>query len=133
MPIQSVFDSASGTTSPLCLLSNFNVSISGQNAFQRNSMYSYTSFVQNLYGVNSINGGLTDGLCSGLIGQLDFEMGYCYHYANVSRMLPEEVNVPKSVTIMGTNMSAKDIDMFVYVSYRKEIAFDVVTGLRIDS
>jgi hypothetical protein len=133
IPIQSVFDSASGTTSPLCLLTNFNVSISGQNAFQRNAMYSYENFLKNLYGVNAINGGLTDGLTSGLIGQLDFEMGYCYHYANVSRMLPEEVQVPKSVTVMGTNLSAKDIDMFVFVSYRREIAFDIMTGLRIDA
>jgi hypothetical protein len=96
-------------------------------------MYSYENFLKNLYGVNAINGGLTDGLTSGLIGQLDFEMGYCYHYANVSRMLPEEVQVPKSVTVMGTNLSAKDIDMFVFVSYRREIAFDIMTGLRIDA
>jgi hypothetical protein len=133
MPIQSPFDAAGGTTSPLCLLNNCNICISGQNIFLRNTMYSYQSFLQNLYGVNAINGDLVDGLCSGLIGQLDFEMGYCYHYANTSRMLPEEVSVPKSVMVSGTNQSKKAIDLLVFVSYRREVAFDIFTGLRIDA
>jgi len=60
---------------------------------------------------------MTDGLTSSLINSLGFEMEYCYYYVNVSRMLPVEESVPKSVQIIGLNGSAKAVDLFVFVEY----------------
>ena len=84
-----------------------------------------------LSGVNAVNAGLTDGLTSGLVGQLDFETAYCYHYVNCSRMLPVEESVPKSVTIQGTNTSAQSLDLFVFCEYGVEISVDVISGSRV--
>jgi hypothetical protein len=131
-PIQSVFDPAgAGPTSPLCLLNNFNVVVSGQNMIYNTQRYSYETFMNQLLGCNSVNANLTDGLTSGLFNQLGFEMEYCYHWVNCSRMLPVEEPVPKSVSIIGQNQSAKAIDLFVFVEYGVEVAIDVLSGSRV--
>jgi len=129
-PIQSIFDPAgAGPTSPLCLLSNFNVVVSGSNAIYNTTRYSYQTFMEQLNGCNAINAGLTDGLTSSLISQLDFETSYCYHYVDLSRMLPIEDNIPKSVTIIGSNLSAKAVDLLVFISYSVEVKMNVSSGL----
>lgn len=131
-PIQSVFDPAgAGPTSPLCLLNNFNVVVSGQNMIYNTQRYSYEQFMNQLYGCCSVNAGLTDGLTSGLFNQLGFEMEYNYHWVNCSRMLPVEEPVPKSVSIIGQNQSAKAVDLYVFIEYGVEIAIDVLSGNRV--
>jgi hypothetical protein len=131
-PIQSPFEPAGGgPTSPLCLLTQFNIQISGQNAIYNTERYAYEQFMNQLQGCNSINGNLTDGLTSGLIDQKNFEMNYNYYYVNCGRMLPVEEAVPKSVNILGTNMSARGIDLFVFVEYGVEVSVDVLTGARV--
>ena len=131
-PIQSPFDPAGGgPTSPLCLLTQFNVQISGQNAIYNTQRYSYEQFANQLFGVNSVNGGLTEGVASGLVSMTDFEMEYNYYYVNVGRMLPVEEAVPKSVSILGQNRSQRTIDIFVFVEYGVEVSVDVLTGARV--
>lgn len=130
-PILSPYDPAgSGTTSPLCLIGNYNVVVSGQNAIYNTQMRSFEAFNHNLYGCNSTNGGQTDGLCSGLISQFDFETSYCYYYVNVSRALEIEQSVPKSVSIVGTNYSAKAINLYVFCEYKVQIGINLLTGER---
>lgn len=131
-PITSPFDPAgAGPTSPLCLLNNFNVVVSGQNMIYNTQKYSYEQFMNQLLGANSVNGSLTDGVNSSLIGHLDFEMEYCYHWVNCSRMLPIEEPVPKSVSIVGQNQSAKALDLFIFCEYGVEISVDCLTGARV--
>ena len=130
-PYQSPFDTAgSGTTSPLCHFTNFNVVVSGQNAIYNTQMRGYEQFNNQLYGTNAVNGGLTDGLCSSLINMSGFESSYCYYYVDVGRMLPVEESVPKSVQIIGTNQSMRAVDLFVFVSYEQKVSIDVLTGSR---
>ena len=93
--------------------------------------YSYEQFINQLYGCCSVNAGLTDGLSSGFIGQLDFDMEYCYHWVNCSRMLPVEEPVPKSVSIIGQNQSAKAVDLYVFIEYGVEVSVDVLSGARV--
>ena len=129
---QSPFDPAGcGCTSPLCLLTNFNVVISGQNAIYNTQRYAFEQFNNQLYGQNAVNGGLTDGLTSSLINSLGFEMEYCYYYVNVSRMLPVEESVPKSVQIIGTNSSASAVNLFVFVEYGVDVSIDILSGARV--
>ena len=131
-PILSPFDTAgSGLTSPLCLIGNFQLQISGQNMLYNQFQYTYNEWLQQLYGCNSINGGLTDGLTSGLISQVDFETSYCYYYVDCSRMLAVEELVPKSVQILGQNFSSQAIQLFVFCNYGVEISLDVLTGARV--
>jgi len=129
---QSPFDPAGcGCTSPLSLITNFNVVVSGQNTLYNTSKYSYELYNNQLYGANAVNGGLTDGLTSGLFDQLGFEMEYCYHYVDVSRMLPIEQSVPKSVQIVGQNTSAFPLTYFCFIEYGMSISIDVVSGARV--
>ena len=129
---QSPFDPAgTGPTSPLCAITNFNVQISGQNAIYNMEKYSFEQFNNQLYGYNAVNGGLTDGLTSGLVSRYDFDNCYCYYYVDVSRMLPVEMTVPKSVQIIGQNMSARSVDLIVFVEYGVSISVDLLTGARV--
>lgn len=131
-PIFSPFDPAGGgPTSPLCLITNFNVQISGQNAIYNTQKFAYEAYLNQLYGQNSVNSGMTDGLTSSLVSQQDFELEYNYYYVNVGRMLPVEEAVPKSVSILGTNTSQKGIDLFIFVTYGVEISLDILSGARV--
>jgi len=131
-PFQSPFDPCGGgTTSPMAMLNNFNVVVSGQNVLYNNQRYTYENFIQQLNGQNAINGNLVDGMGSSLISQVDFENTYCYYYVDVSRCLPIEVGVSKSVNIIGQNMSVKDLDLYVYLSYLSEVTIDVLVGSRL--
>jgi len=132
LPIQSPFDPAGGgPTSPLVAFSQFNVQISGQNAIYNTERYAHEQFANQFKGVNAINGGQTDGLTSGLIGYKDWTQSYTYYYVNCGRMLPVEEAVPKSVNVLGQNMSARAIDMYVFVEYGVEVSIDILTGARV--
>jgi hypothetical protein len=131
-PYQSPFDPAGcGATSPLCHLSNFNVVVSGQNMLYNTQRYLFEEFNNQLLGVNAVNGGLTDGLTSSLINSLGFEMEYCYYYVDVSRMLPVEESVPKSVQVIGQNTSQRNIQLMCFIEYGCEVDIDVLTGTRV--
>ena len=130
---QSPFDPAgTGCTSPLAHISNFNVQVSGQNAIYNMQKYAFEQFNNQLYGQNAVNGGLTDGLTSGLVDRQAFDQEYCYYYVNVERMLPVEMSVPKSIQVVGQNMSVKAMDYYVFVEYGVEnLAIDALTGARV--
>jgi len=129
---QSPFDPAGcGPTSPLCHFTNFNVVVSGQNAIYNTQRYAFEEWNNQLYGTNAVNGGEIDGLTSGLINQLGWEMNYCYYYVNVSRMLPVEEQVPKSVQIVGQNMSAIPVDLFCFIEYGVSVDLDILSGSRV--
>jgi len=128
----SPFDPAGcGATSPLAHLSNFNIQISGQNAIYNLEKYTFEQFNNQLYGQNAVNGGLTDGITSSLISRHSFDLEYCYYYVNVERMLPVEQSVPKSVQIVGQNVSGKAMDYIVFVEYGVEVSIDALTGSRV--
>ena len=132
MPVyQSPFDPAGcGATSPLTGLTNFNVVVSGQNAIYNTQRYSFEEFNNQFYGVNAVNGGQTDGLTSGLIDRLGFDMEYSFYYVDLSRMLPVEESVPKSVQLVGQNTSAKALDFWVFIEYGVSVDIDALTGVR---
>ena len=129
---QSPFDTAgTGTTAPYAHFSNFNIQVSGQNAIYNMQRYNFEEWNNQLYGQNSVNGGMTDGLNSGLINYLGFQTSQCFYYVNVERMLPVEQSVPKSIQILGTNLCERNLDLFVFVEFGTEMSFDVITGARI--
>ena len=129
--LASPFTSEPATCSPLMLINGWNIQISGVNAFINNKNYGFEQFQDELYGVNSINGGKTDGLSSGLISQNDFMNNYGYLVANVSRRLPEEDRTPKSIQILGNNLTQVPLDMYVFAVMEKEISIDLYSGKRL--
>jgi hypothetical protein len=130
--IQSPFDTAGcGTTAPLALFTNFNIVVAGQNMIYNTERYTYEQFLNQQYGHLAVNGGLTDGLTSGLIDQISWETNQCYWWVDCSRMLPVEEQVPKSVNIIGNNLSALALDLIVYVEYKCGLSIDVLSGARV--
>jgi len=128
----SPYDPAgSGTTAPMVHLNNLQVQIGGQNALHNVQRYNFEEFNNQLMGQNAVNGGLTDGLTSSLIGFDAFQQSYCYYYVNVERMLPVEKNIAKSVYISGNNSGTQAIYLWVFVEYETEITIDLYTGARI--
>lgn len=133
MPVyQSPFDPAgTGPTSPLCMFSNFNVVISGQNSIYNTERYNFEQFNNQFKGCNAVNGDMTDGLTSGLLTSQDWQREYCYWYVNVARMLPVEESVPKSVQIIGQNNSGFDLDLICFIEYGVSVDIDALTGARV--
>lgn len=130
-PLLSPFDDCGSSTAPLALLTNFNVVVAGQNMIYNSQRYSYEAFLNQLQGCNAVNANLTDGLTSSLINKLSFEMKQCYYYVDCSRMLPVEESVPKSVSIIGQNSSAKELQFIVFVEYGVSVSLDILSGSRV--
>ena len=117
-----------GSTALLAQMSNYQVQIGGSNMLQSNQRYEYEMFNNYVYGANSVNAGLTDGLCSGLIGQSDWARKYLYYYLDCERGSDLERDVPKSVQIQGKNLSEKAVDYYVFIEFENSFSIDVGTG-----
>ncbi len=129
---QSPWDSCGGgSTAPLAALQNFNVVVAGQNMVYNQIQYDYQEFEDQLRGINSVNGGLVDGLTSGLIDFKKFKNLYRYYYINCSRMLPIDEAVPKSVSISGTSVSLLPVTFAVFIEYGVQVSVDCLTGARV--
>jgi hypothetical protein len=132
-PLLSPFDPAGGgPSSPLVFLNNFQVTVSGQNQIYNTQVSGFQNFWQNLNGCRCVNANQIDGMSgNGLLNQLDFETEYCYFYVDISRGLPIEANVAKSVSISGTNLSALNVDLYCFLVYETSISINLFTGLRV--
>lgn len=128
---QSPFASEPGTTSSIPL-TNINIQVSGTNIFQDNFQYDYQQFLTELASINALNGGASTGLTSGLISQQDFQYGYRYVVADLSRRLPND-DVSRSISVTGLNNSQMGIDLLVLIEYRRKLTFDLSTGAIVPS
>ena len=78
-----------------------------------------------------VNGGLTDGVCSGLISKQAWEMAPVYS-VNLERMLPAEAILPKSISITGVNSSSMSVDYVCVVEYEQTgLKIDVLSGAKV--
>lgn len=129
---QNPFSSAPATPDPIAI-TNFNILVSGVNLFLNNQLYDFQAFSEQLSQSNQLNGGLTTGLASGLIGPQDFSSLYRYYYGDASRILPSEEGVSRSVQVVGQIANgALAVDLMIFVSFMKEITIDISTGARIE-
>ena len=131
--LHSPFASEPSTTSPFPggALTELNVKIAGMNVLQNNVKYGYESFLHQMYGINSINGGVTSGINSGLISQRMWQNNYQYYVFDCSRHLPEEDRVLKAIELFGNNNCVVPLDLFVFIEVQREIKIDIATGARV--
>ena len=129
-PFLSPYSTAGATPDPIPL-QQFNIMLSGVNLFLENEEYDFQAFSHQLASSNQLNGGLTTGLGSGLIGKFEFENLYRYYYGNASRSLPSEEGVSRSVQIVGKNASAQQISLMVFVAFKRSMTIDFQTGARL--
>jgi hypothetical protein len=117
-----------GTTALLAQITDFQIQVGGVNQIQTNGRYEWEIFNNYVYGANSINGGLTDGLSSSLIGMSDWARKYLYYYIDCNRGTDLERDTPKSIQVQGRNLSAKAVDYYVFVEFENNFGLDVGTG-----
>ena len=91
---------------------------------------SYLAYLEHFYGVNSINAGLIDGVGGSLYDQTTWDMSPVY-YAKLDRALPIEKDIPKSLSLQFTNLSARTCSYLVFITYQQEIMIDILTGSKI--
>lgn len=132
-PHQSPYSTAGATPDPI-VITNFNILVSGVNLFQQNELYDFEIFNHELKSSNQLNGNLTTGLTSGLIGEYEFSNLYRYYYGNCARILPSEEGVSRSVQIVGQvkTDASLTINLMVFVEFQKTIEIDISTGARIE-
>lgn len=125
---QSPFDTAPGTTSPMAALTNFNVQVSGMNILQQSAQYDFDVFYNEVSQINAINGGITTGLTSGLLNQFNWDNAYRYYAVDLSRRIPSENDVAKSVVITGQNATPVALDLVCFIAFERKIRIDMATG-----
>lgn len=125
---QSPFTTEPAHPSPFCAISNFNIQVAGLNVFSQNQSYDYEQFLTEVASQNGINGSKATGITSGLISYQDWQHGYRYYVADVSRRLPLDNTVPKSIQVSGTINNTKTIDLLVFVEYERSITIKMEDG-----
>lgn len=131
----SPFSSSGGTPDPIAL-TNFNVQISGRNIFNDAEQYDFQAFTQQLARSNQLNGSVTTGLASGLIGEEEFSNLYKYYYVDCSRGRVGEAGVSKSIQVLGRALNptvdgvVRPVSLMIFATFTREITINVVDGSR---
>lgn len=126
----SPFGTTGATPDPI-QLGNFQILISGNTLFQQQFQYSFEDFYEQMVSINQLNGGITTGLASGLIGLKEWTYLYRYYVGNASRILPSEEGMARSVQIQCINQSLVAIDLMIFVVYEKSLTVSMSTGQEI--
>ena len=125
----SPFSSSPGTCCPLHSCSNFNVLVSGVALYQSNYQYKFEHFLQEVRGSNSLNGGISLAMSSGLLSQTDYENGYGYMYVDLSRKTGQASDdISRSIQLQLTNTSKCYVDYISFIIYEREITISTSTG-----
>jgi hypothetical protein len=127
----SPFSSSGGTPDPISL-TNLNFQISGKNLFNDNKQYDFQEYLEQVVSSYQLNGSLTTGLASGLIGEAEWSDLYRYYYADCSRGLPQEAGVSRSIQVQGTNNSSVTVNLMIFATFTRSLTVDIRTGTRIE-
>jgi len=130
-PYQSIFATEPSTSSPYIELTQLNVQVSGVNVLTLNEQYDFSQFMDELKSANAINGGLSDGINSGLISYDMWERNYRYYYFDLSRRISGESRVPKSVQITGTvytGSAINSVQLLAIIGYEREVKIEIANG-----
>jgi hypothetical protein len=128
-PMNSPFSSSPGTSAPFANISGFNVLISGSALYQSNIQYKFEQFLNENRSSLGLNGGMTTGMSSGIIGQSDFESGYGFVYVDLSRKQSQTSDdISRSIQAVFQNNSGVSIDYYAIIGYEREITVSTSTG-----
>jgi hypothetical protein len=112
-------------------IQDFNVSISGVNVYSTSRKYLWEVYLDEINCSYGSEGGLEDGQSTGMFGLDSYENNNGYIVVDLSRKLPEDVNVPVSVQISGVNAGEKELEFLCYLEIEKDIKIDAITGMKL--
>ncbi len=124
---QSPWTSAGCTTTP-ALITNLQVMLSGKPVYQSPLAYSWEQFLLECEGVNSVSGGIEDGLRAGLIDRLGYETIYGFALVNLSRKDSADDVIEKTIQISFSNNNSVAMSYSYFIEYERGWEIDVVSG-----
>jgi hypothetical protein len=124
---QSPWTSAGCTTTP-ALITNLQVMLSGKPVYQSPLAYSWEQFLLECEGVNSVSGGIEDGLRAGLIDRQGYETIYGFALVNLSRKDSADDVIEKTIQITFTNNNTVAMSYSYFIEYERGWEIDVVSG-----
>ena len=125
----SPFTSSPCTNVKGCSWTNFQVKVAGKNFYPSAISYSYDMYLQEMRQLG-VNGGLVQGVSSGLISLTDWESGgYAFVYVDLSRKPDIATDqMSRSIEVSGTNNCLAMVDVVVYCGYSKDFTINTITG-----
>jgi hypothetical protein len=127
-PYASPFAAEPGLTSPLTAITNFNLLLSGETVLMLNQQYDFQNFIDE-FSHSGINGGVTDGLSSGLVDEYTWSNSYRAYVVDIERRVSAgDAVVPKSIQILFQNLSAREVQYFCFVVVRRAFSIDLRNG-----
>ena len=91
----------------------------------------YQQWLHELGSCGSVNGGFTEGMSSGLLSKESWEMCPVFT-CDLSRMLPAEKTVPKSVQLLGVNSSSMVVDYLCFLEFEQSgLKIDILSGAKV--
>jgi hypothetical protein len=128
-PSLSPFSTSPATSCPHASIGGFNVLVSGTPIYAQNYVYNFESFINEFRKCNSINGGSTLGLNSGLIDENAWNSGYKMWFVDLSRHSSEaNDNIGRSLQVNFTNTSVATVDYYYFVFFEREFTISTSTG-----
>lgn len=123
-PEQSAFDQTPATSGPFAKLDNIQIYVSNKGLFQYPVQYDYEYWVQE--GIqNGAYSGKVDEISSGLLSKQLWEQNHRYYAFDLSRRLPSDNGMSRSVQISCTNPSADyGMKVIAILFYEKQYAIN---------
>jgi hypothetical protein len=114
-----------------CNIENFNVSISGMNVYSTTKKFKFENYLDELDCSYGVEGGLENGVSTGVFGLHEYENNHNYFVVDLSRKLPFDEKEAVSVEISGDNKGKRHLDLICYLEYEKDITLDIFSGLKL--
>jgi hypothetical protein len=115
---------------PFAHIGQFQIQVAGCNVLTQQHRYGYEHWIEQM-GCSGANFGLVDGASSGLLSRHAWEMAPVFT-CDLSRMTDEERKYPKSVQLMGTNLSTCNMDYICFLEFDQVgLSVDLLTGERV--
>jgi hypothetical protein len=122
----SPFDSAPWTCLPGSGITNYNVQIANQWAYQNSYQYDFSSFYDEYAKINALNGGLPyQAISNGLINEYQWSLSNRVMLTDLSRLSSD---VPQALLITGQSLSDISMDFIVIVAYERHVDINTITG-----
>lgn len=131
--MESMFSSAPSTCCPT-ILKDFQVNIGQLAMYPRPMNFTFETFMNEMHfqqGAGTFFN-LFSGQNSGLISERDWETLYKYYVVDLRKILPEDQDILRQISITGTLASKMNVDFYVYIEYARTLTIDLTTGMKIE-